>query len=523
MAGMGLRGLGSVREGGAEEDDWSGVLYGGMELMLWLFLGLIGLAYCHMGYMWLRVKLTSGEAVVMGSLMGLPIPIPWFGCAIAYGLDPKSFLRACKGKYGPVFTMYVAGRILTVILDETFHKTFYTAKMDKMLFYEPLKAVRLPEVLGFAFLSSRADGLMKTIKRKFAPQFGRVGPLLSQDIERILEQELGESKSGDLNVWPAVDRLVLVAATRALCFPLATNKQFIANMSVLEALAHELLLRPGILGLPTLWRIRPVRTAMALTIRKEISRRRKQMRLYPGTQPPGSGLHNSKDLLQVMLEDPHARNQDDLLVDCIIGMMFGAVANTNAALALIMSHMATNQSLQDTVREQVLATDCQDPSCPVPIVDNMIKEITRMYAIVLSWRELAVPVQVRSFTLPRGRSVGISSQLSMRNESIFPNPDVFDPHRFDMHNPNAKKGILAWKGFGSGVHLCAGINLAKVEIRLSIRHLVKRVKFTGLKNSKGKNAIPPLQWVSLGLPIPLGKLVASWVRTSEGSSVHTPP
>eukprot|EP00954_Amorphochlora_amoebiformis_P001326 101559-Amorphochlora_amoeboformis.AAC.1 len=61
MAGMGLRGLGSVREGGAEEDDWSGVLYGGMELMLWLFLGLIGLAYCHMGYMWLRVKLTSGE------------------------------------------------------------------------------------------------------------------------------------------------------------------------------------------------------------------------------------------------------------------------------------------------------------------------------------------------------------------------------------------------------------------------------------------------------------------------------
>ena len=88
---------------------------------------------------------------------------------------------------------------------------------------------------------------------------------------------------------------------------------------------------------------------------------------------------------------------------------------------------------------------------------------------------------------------------------VFPNPQQFDPSRFDVRNcAKALSKFISYNqlfffpffhffffygnemqvplkpfsflGFGSGQRMCPGINLAKLEISIFIHHLVCRYK-----------------------------------------------
>ncbi|KAK9385158.1 hypothetical protein V1515DRAFT_609080 [Lipomyces mesembrius] len=44
-------------------------------------------------------------------------PFPFLGSAIAYLRNPQQFLHGLQKKYGPIFTVYIAGERLTFVAD----------------------------------------------------------------------------------------------------------------------------------------------------------------------------------------------------------------------------------------------------------------------------------------------------------------------------------------------------------------------------------------------------------------------
>ncbi|MGI5240996.1 cytochrome P450 [Dactylosporangium sp. CA-139066] len=78
-------------------------------------------------------------------------------------------------------------------------------------------------------------------------------------------------------------------------------------------------------------------------------------------------------------------------------------------------------------------------------------------------------VEVGGLTIARGDAVIISSNAANRDETVFAEPEAFDPGR----RPNAH---LA---FGHGVHVCLGANLARTELRTVFPALLRR--FPGLR------------------------------------------
>jgi len=67
-------------------------------------------------------------------------------------------------------------------------------------------------------------------------------------------------------------------------------------------------------------------------------------------------------------------------------------------------------------------------------------------------------------TLPAGSQLVVSLLSANRDESVFTDPDLFDPDR-----PPAQRHVA----FGQGIHACIGNSLARLEARYAVRALAR--------------------------------------------------
>ncbi|KAM4122863.1 hypothetical protein ACB094_01G115500 [Castanea mollissima] len=90
----------------------------------------------------------------------------------------------------------------------------------------------------------------------------------------------------------------------------------------------------------------------------------------------------------------------------------------------------------------------------------------------LTWSEL----NKMPYTTKKGWSVNLDVVSIHHDPEVFPDPEKFDPSRFD--EPLKPFSFL---GFGRGPRMCPGINLAKLEISIFIHYLVCRYKWRALE------------------------------------------
>ena len=75
-------------------------------------------------------------------------------------------------------------------------------------------------------------------------------------------------------------------------------------------------------------------------------------------------------------------------------------------------------------------------------------------------------VELGGAQVVRGELVRISISAAKRDPAVYPEPDSFDPTR------SGSQGHLA---FAQGPHVCVGVHLARLEARVALRTLLKRL------------------------------------------------
>jgi cytochrome P450 len=106
---------------------------------------------------------------------------------------------------------------------------------------------------------------------------------------------------------------------------------------------------------------------------------------------------------------------------------------------------------------------CEAPSS----IPAAINEILRMEAPLQGYSRLVTrDYQMEEVMLPAGSRAIVFYGAANRDERKFP-----DPHKFDVTR-NATEHVT----FGSGVHACVGLHLARLEITAIFRALAMRVK-----------------------------------------------
>ncbi|KAG6918625.1 hypothetical protein DXG01_013036 [Tephrocybe rancida] len=105
----------------------------------------------------------------------------------------------------------------------------------------------------------------------------------------------------------------------------------------------------------------------------------------------------------------------------------------------------------------------------MPALDGVIRETLRMtMSSTAMRRNMQRDIQLSSGTLRRGDFLAYSMADVHEDPELYPNPEVFDPERYERGREEDKRAAFGHLGFGAGRHLCPGMRVAKVEMKIII-------------------------------------------------------
>ncbi|MFJ8006567.1 cytochrome P450 [Streptomyces fagopyri] len=200
----------------------------------------------------------------------------------------------------------------------------------------------------------------------------------------------------------------------------------------------------------------------------------------PRTDPQeklDNGVQATKDLREYLgglLEERHGHPGDDLLTrlandDGPDGRMTDEEIISTANLLLIAGHETTvnliaNGMLTLLRHPEVLRRLRAEPGLVVPLVEELLRYEPPVQ--IIPWRAAYSDITVGDTVIPKGSQIMLMLASGSRDPDRFEDPDRFAPDRQDNQH----------LGFGSGVHLCFGGPLARLETQIALTGLVRRLE-----------------------------------------------
>ncbi|KAI0198135.1 cytochrome P450 [Astrocystis sublimbata] len=121
----------------------------------------------------------------------------------------------------------------------------------------------------------------------------------------------------------------------------------------------------------------------------------------------------------------------------------------------------------------------------VSYLDHVIDETLRRYPAVPAGIPRQVPeggTELCGYNIPAGYTVAVQNHTIQRDPVAFPNPDAFDPLRWEHPTPAMKNAFMA---FGGGSRICIGLHLARMELRLGVAQFFKTFPNARMSTKEG--------------------------------------
>ena len=187
-----------------------------------------------------------------------------------------------------------------------------------------------------------------------------------------------------------------------------------------------------------------------------------------------SGDDLSTVLCQAQTDEGNTFTDEDI-VNHMIFLLMAAHDTSTIALSMLMYHLGKDQILQQRLREEVRALPVDasmDDLNSVAMLDSAFKESLRMYAPAGTlFRQATEDTSILDHFVPAGTEIALSVHTSMRLDTWWERPDMFDPSRFDDPKVLEQMHRYAWSPFGAGSHKCIGMHFAGLTVK-AILHRV---------------------------------------------------
>lgn len=117
------------------------------------------------------------------------------------------------------------------------------------------------------------------------------------------------------------------------------------------------------------------------------------------------------------------------------------------------------------------------------VIDETLRLIT--FSLVV-FREAKSDVSMNGYTIPQGWKVLVWFRTVHLDPEIYPNPNKFDPSRWDNYIPRAGSFLP----FGAGSRMCPGNDLAKLEIAIFLHHFLLNYRLERLNPGCATRYLP---------------------------------
>jgi cytochrome P450 len=156
---------------------------------------------------------------------------------------------------------------------------------------------------------------------------------------------------------------------------------------------------------------------------------------------------------------------DRLTDDEIIAFLFLMVVAGNETTTKLLGHALFHLTRHPEQCDQVFADPADADDLVVPWVEETLRFDTSSQMVA---RHLLQDVELHGKVAPAGSKAVLVLGSANRDDRVFADPDRYDINR-------SKDEVAQLLSFGGGRHFCLGANLARLEARIALRELVRRV------------------------------------------------
>ncbi|KIH86614.1 cytochrome P450, family 51 (sterol 14-demethylase) [Sporothrix brasiliensis 5110] len=473
-----------------------------------------------------------------------PVVFHWFpgiGSTITYGLDPPRFFLENRKKYGDVFTFVLLGRKTTVCLGTAGNDFVLNGKIRDVNAEEIYSVLTTP-VFGkdvvYDCPNSKLMEQKKFMKVALTTEaFRQYVHIISDEVTSYFKRTAEfKGDSGEVNMPPKMAEITIFTASHALQGK-AIREQLDESLA---ALYHDLDLGFNPINFTFHWAPLPwnnrrdrAQRIVAKLYMDTIKRRR------------ANPENDAQDLMYHLMNATYKNGvkvPDHEIAHMMIALLMAGQHSSSSTSAWIMLLLASRPDImEDLYQEQINVLGADLPPlqyedlAKLPLHGAVVKETLRLHAPIHSiMRKVKQPLHVpgTKYVVPTSHILMSAPGVSASDPAYFPNPDLWDPHRWDADSPNAPAMLraeedeekidygygLVSKGtgspylpFGAGRHRCIGEQFANVQLQTIIVEVVRLFKF---RNVDGSNKVIGTDFASL-FSRPLEPAMIHWERREK--------
>jgi len=167
-------------------------------------------------------------------------------------------------------------------------------------------------------------------------------------------------------------------------------------------------------------------------------------------------LEDATSALLMAKDDDSNPLPEDMILGTIRQVLVVGIIAPTVIIGSICVHLSRDQALQQQLRE--------NPE-QIPAA---LEEFLRLYTPYRGFARTAnKEVTVGGKTIPEGEPIALNYASANRDDSKFPNAD-----QFQLNRPNINEHLA----FGLGPHRCAGMPLARLELRIALEEILCSTK-----------------------------------------------
>ncbi|TXI39642.1 MAG: cytochrome P450 [Mycobacterium sp.] len=195
-----------------------------------------------------------------------------------------------------------------------------------------------------------------------------------------------------------------------------------------------------------------------------------------------------RDMLDVLVsitdDDGNPRFSADEITGMFISLMFAGHHTSAGTSAWTLIELMRHPQIRAEVTAELdeLYSDGQEVSFhalrQIPKLENVIKETLRLHPpLIILMRVAKGEFEVEGYPIHPGDFVAASPAISNRIAEDFPNPEHFDPDRYNKPREEDVLHRWTWIPFGAGRHRCVGAAFGTMQIKAIFSVLLREYEF----------------------------------------------
>jgi sterol 14-demethylase len=409
---------------------------------------------------------------------------PLLGHLLPFFRDPVSVLRRGYQSKGKLFSFSLMGRRMNVMLGPE-HNRFFFEETDKLLSIRESMPFFLkmfsPDFYSFAemdeYLRQRAV-IMPRFKAAAMKQY--VGVMVEESLNLV--NRLGDE--GEFDLIPTLGPVVMDIAAHSFM-----GKEFH------EKLGHEFfdLFRDFSGGMEF---VLPLWLPTPKMIKSQRAKKKLHAILQGWIDKRRATPLDPPDFFQGMVESKYPDGRpipDELIRHLILLLVWAGHETTAGQVSWALADILQNRNYEKVLRGEIEAvlggSDGGnlgwEQAIAMQKMDLALRETERLHpvAFILS-RKATTDIERDGYTIRKGDFVLLAPSVTHRMTETWVDPDRYNPERFNAEREDAQIESNSLVGFGGGVHRCAGVNFARMEMKVVLAVLLQNYEMELLDDVK---------------------------------------